>query len=743
MGLIRNYNVLNLSADRKIILDLIEEGLSSLQPENVLNNNISLSNNILKIQEKEYNLTEFNRVFLIGFGKGSAGNSALVEKTLGDRLNEGFVIDVAGHEFNKIHFTLGTHPLTSQTNVEFTKKVVESFKNYNLTDKDLVVVVICGGGSAMFEVPLNVTFEQKLEVDKILLSCGASIQEMNIIRKHLSAVKGGGLAKVLYPSTVATLVYSDVPGNDLSTIASGPCVKDNTSLSDVYSVLKKYPRLSALNLRESDFSETPKEDIFFKNVSSFIVLSNLTALNAMKNRADKLGIQTEILSDQYQSDAGSAAKELIEKTKDGQILLIGGETTVKAVEGGQGGRNQHLALAALEYIKDDVIIASVGTDGWDNSHNAGAISDKLVLEKVKELNLNTADFLSKTNSLAFFEKTGDAIVTGKLPSNVADLILVYKPSYSSSDQVKLESREVSEESSSRLRSNNNFMIPELHEEKLKILEEKANEIRQLIITTLLEAGSGHSAGPLGMADIFTCMYFHILNIDPSKVEDPSRDRLVLSNGHICPVHYATLAAAGFFPVEELKTLRKLNSRLQGHPHRRALPGIENTSGPLGEGLSQAIGMALAGRLDKRRYQVYCLTSDGEHQEGNTWEAIMFAGKEKINNLTVIIDRNNIQIDGFTENVMPLESLRDKYEAFNWHVLEVDGHNYRAIVDAAREANSVFEKPSVIIAHTIPGRGVDFMEEDFTWHGKPPNKEEAEKSLAELRTLQGKIKSEHQ
>jgi transketolase len=287
------------------------------------------------------------------------------------------------------------------------------------------------------------------------------------------------------------------------------------------------------------------------------------------------------------------------------------------------------------------------------------------------------------------------------------------------------------------------MIPELHDDKLIMLEEKANHIRQLIIAMLLEAGSGHSAGPLDMTDVFTCFYFHLLNIDPQNPSDPNRDRLVLSNGHICPVQYATMAAAGFFPEDELKTLRKINSRLQGHPHRGTLPGIENTSGPLGEGLSQAIGMALAARLDKKKYQVYCLMGDGEQNEGNVWEAVMTAAKFKLNNLTVVIDRNNIQIDGFTENIMPLESLKAKYEAFGWEVLEVDGHNYRAIIDAVREANSIYEKPTCIIAHTIAGRGVDFMEEDFTWHGKPPNSDEAKKALNELRTLQGKITSEHE
>ena len=283
----------------------------------------------------------------------------------------------------------------------------------------------------------------------------------------------------------------------------------------------------------------------------------------------------------------------------------------------------------------------------------------------------------------------------------------------------------------------------LHEKKIKFLETTANLVRQDIIEMLVEAGSGHSAGPLGMADIFTALYFHILNHNPKKPDWPERDRLVLSNGHICPVLYAAMARAGYFPIEELKTLRKLNTRLQGHPHRGTLPGIETTSGPLGSGLSQAAGISLASRLDKKKYTVYCLMSDGEHDAGNVWEAAMFAGKYRLSNITAIIDRNNIQIDGFTEDVMPLEPIRDKYESFGWHVLEIDGHNIEAIVDACNEAKAVFEKPSVIIAHTIPGKGVDFMEFDFNWHGKPPNKEEAHKALHQLRTLGGKITGEHE
>ena len=286
----------------------------------------------------------------------------------------------------------------------------------------------------------------------------------------------------------------------------------------------------------------------------------------------------------------------------------------------------------------------------------------------------------------------------------------------------------------------------LLDEKIKFLEEKANDMRRSIIEMLLAAGSGHSAGPLGMADIFTLFYFHILKHKPENPNWPERDRVILSNGHICPVLYAAMAYSGYFPVEELKTLRKFGSRLQGHPHREWLPGIETSSGPLGSGLSQAIGMAIADRMNDGRSTdkwFYCFMGDGELDCGQVWEAVMMAGREKLHNVIGIIDRNNIQIDGFTEDIMPLESLSDKFESFNWHVLEVDGHNFEAINDAVGQAQSMFSKPSVIIAHTIPGKGVEFMERKYEWHGKPPNADEAKEALAQLRTLGGKIKSEHE
>lgn len=275
------------------------------------------------------------------------------------------------------------------------------------------------------------------------------------------------------------------------------------------------------------------------------------------------------------------------------------------------------------------------------------------------------------------------------------------------------------------------------------LQQKANIIRQDIIKMLEEAGSGHSAGPLGLSDIFAALYFNILNIKPEDPEWPERDIFFLSNGHTVPVQYAAMAEAGFFDREELTTLRKFGSRLQGHPERKLLPGLENTSGPLGSGLSQAAGYAYSLQYleDNPHRFVYVVTGDGELNEGNIWEAAMFAGKYKLGQLIIFIDRNNIQIDGDTEDVMPLEDLRAKWEAFGWHVIEIDGHNIESIIDAASQGRAITNRPTAIIAHTIPGKGVDFMEYDYKWHGVAPNTEQAKEALDKLRTLNGRITHE--
>jgi transketolase len=277
------------------------------------------------------------------------------------------------------------------------------------------------------------------------------------------------------------------------------------------------------------------------------------------------------------------------------------------------------------------------------------------------------------------------------------------------------------------------------------LQHKAFTLREDVIKMLVEAGSGHSAGPLGMAELFAALYFDIMKIDPKKPEWDERDFFFLSNGHCVPIQYAAMAEAGYFDKDELKTLRKFGSRLQGHPERTKLPGLENTSGPLGSGLSQASGVAYTLQyIDKQPSRfVYVVTGDGELNEGNIWEAAMFAGKYKLSQLIVFIDRNNIQIDGTTEDVMPLEDLHGKWESFGWHVQEVDGHNVESIIDAASMARAITNKPSVIITHTIPGKGVDFMEYDYHWHGKAPNSQEAKDALKKLRSLDGKITGEHE
>ena len=275
------------------------------------------------------------------------------------------------------------------------------------------------------------------------------------------------------------------------------------------------------------------------------------------------------------------------------------------------------------------------------------------------------------------------------------------------------------------------------------IEQKANDIRKDIITMLEAAGSGHSAGPLGLADIFAALYFNVLNIRPNEPDWADRDVFFLSNGHCVPVQYAAMAEAGFFDKEELKTLRKLGSRLQGHPERERLPGLENTSGPLGSGLSQAAGYAYSLQyLDESTHRfVYVVMGDGELDEGNIWEAAMFAGKYKLSQLVAFVDRNNIQIDGITEDVMPLEDLKGKWESFGWHVIEIDGHNIESIIDATSQARAITNRPTVVIAHTIPGKGVDFMEYNYKWHGMPPNAEQAKEALHDLRTLGGKITHE--
>jgi glycerate 2-kinase len=424
MPLIGNFKDLSTSFQRETVLKIIESGLESIQPRKALKNNFILDGTKLMISNQEYDLKKFNRIFLIGFGKGSGGISKIIENTLNDFLTEGYAIDNVDRKFSKIHFTLGSHPLPSQENIEFTENVLE--KTSNLTDKDLVLVVICGGGSVMFEAPFKIGLNTLIQVSNALLESGATISEMNVIRKHLSKVKGGQLAKHLYPATVASLIFSDVPGSELSTIASGPTVRDLTTSKDALEILKKYDIQKNVEISLDLLTNLPDEEKYFKSVNNIIIISNKTALFAMKDTANSLGFETDLYSDRLQGDAKLIGEQLIKIAKPGRILLAGGETTLKVSGSGKGGRNQTLVLAALPFIDNGIVVASFDTDGIDFYNFAGAIGDEITIKKSDKLNLDRKKYLSDDNSYEFFQKTGDGIFTGKLESNVSDLMVVFK-----------------------------------------------------------------------------------------------------------------------------------------------------------------------------------------------------------------------------------------------------------------------------------------------------------------------------
>lgn len=423
MPFIKNYDSISTNENRRIVLDLIEKGLSSIQPQEVLRKNFHVRENILLLKDKRIDLKSFKRVFLLGFGKGSAKYSSLIEKGLHEFLTEGFVIDTEPEDFIKIEFTKGSHPLPSGENIEFTKNTLERLSS--LTQDDLVIVIICGGGSVMFELPHSLSFDRISDVNKALLESGADITEMNTLRKHLSQTKGGGLVQKLHPAKILSLIFSDVPGNDLSFIASGPTVKDETSINDALEIVRKF-NLERLNLTESDFIETPKDNNIFENTDNLLMLNNMTALFEMKKLAQGMGLSTTVFSDHFKGVSSDSGKILIDETPDSSILLAGGETTVVVKGNGTGGRNQELVLGSLSFLDENVTIASINSDGWDNSPSAGAIGDFQTVNKAKEKGLDPNKYLSENNSLVFFQEVGDAIITERLPSNVADFMVVYK-----------------------------------------------------------------------------------------------------------------------------------------------------------------------------------------------------------------------------------------------------------------------------------------------------------------------------
>ncbi len=274
-------------------------------------------------------------------------------------------------------------------------------------------------------------------------------------------------------------------------------------------------------------------------------------------------------------------------------------------------------------------------------------------------------------------------------------------------------------------------MKEINDQKVQEVAEESLAMKRHIVSMLCEAGSGHTGGSLSATDIVACLYFWEMDIDPARPDWKDRDRFVLSKGHAAPVLYAALAQRGYFPLDKLMTLRKMGSPLQGHPDKRKLSGVEASTGSLGQGISWAVGMALAGKMDKKNYRVYAMVGDGELEEGMVWEASMAAAHYKLDNLLLFVDNNGLQIDGRITEVMSPEPISDKFKAFGWEVMSIDGHDIRAIMKALNSARNIKGKPVVIVAATTKGKGCSFMEDRVEWHGTAPNKEETEKALAEL------------
>jgi glycerate-2-kinase len=414
---IKNYLQLCTNDRRKKVLDLIEVAYDSIDPKNVVEKSVKCDGDILYVKDEKYTLSNFKSVNLLGIGKGSSYICSIIADQIKDFLTSAYAIDLVDSQSPLVETSIGTHPVSSDKNFEFTKSIIDKFQNLGV--EDLVISVICGGGSSLFEYT-KISIDEKIEIDKKMLSSGADIYEMNTIRKHLSLVKGGNFAKICYPAHVIDLIFSDVLGNDLSFIASGPLVLDKTTQDMAIEINKKYK----LGISDDSFLKTPKDEEFFKNVSNFLILTNHEPLEAMKNASKSFGVDAFIYSENLSGIARDLGEILIKNCPRGKILLAGGETTVVVKGDGMGGRNQEVVAGAFDYIDSNIVISSFGSDGWDNYLLAGAIADKTSIDKARNLKLDVNSYLDNNNTLPFFQAIGDGIDTGKRPSNVSDLMIV-------------------------------------------------------------------------------------------------------------------------------------------------------------------------------------------------------------------------------------------------------------------------------------------------------------------------------
>lgn len=427
--IIRNFNQLATSALRRQALKIAEAGLGSINTQKAFEKSFvfDADRDRLQILGKKFDLSQYKNIYCIAFGKAAFTGISSVAKILGKRLASGFAIDVSEQLpiIPRITFRTGTHPHPSAQNVKATKELIEFVSKTK--ENDLVLCLISGGGSALLCHPHTLDVSEQAKILKELMNSGADIFEMNCVRKHLSAVKGGQLAKTIYPAKLISLIFSDVPGDDLSTIASGPTVKDATAIRESGLIISKYQILEKLNLSSIKFLETPKEDKYFQNTENILFVSGKTALLAMKEKAEELGFEVKIFSNHFQGNAEDLAKQIIQANdKKYQCLIGSGESTVVVKGKGVGGRNQHLALSALTSIQENQVLITLASDGHDNSESAGAIIDSSTLLHSKTLHFESKTFLEKCDSFTFFCEIGDSIDTGLTGSNVADLFVCIK-----------------------------------------------------------------------------------------------------------------------------------------------------------------------------------------------------------------------------------------------------------------------------------------------------------------------------
>lgn len=425
---IKNFTELAVSPARHDALRILEAGLTAVDTRLAISRAVKLTDNSLALAGEIIPLAAVKRIFLVAVGKCALAASLALEDILGDRLTDGVVIDVECFaQPKKVRFCLGDHPFPSEKNIDATKWIIDLLQD--ATVEDLIIFVVSGGGSVLLCQPENFTCQQEAEVIRCLFKAGATINELNTVRKHLSLARGGYLAKYAYPARGVSLVFSDVPGNDLNFIASGPTVLDRTTIADALAVINKYRALFDCGFATGNLLETPKDEKYFANLKNILLVTNRLALEAMVKEAQTLGYQALIKTDCLEGEAKEIGRQLAEELKTAPtktIFLYGGETTVNLQGRGRGGRNQTLALAALPTIPEDGLLVSLASDGWDNTPHAGAISDIIVKRAAETSERSIQNYLDDDDSFSFFERFGGYLDTGRTGANVSDLILSLK-----------------------------------------------------------------------------------------------------------------------------------------------------------------------------------------------------------------------------------------------------------------------------------------------------------------------------